>query len=99
MSRFSLAVEKMVYDLPQPNLLPKEKGKRSLRLSGISDRIRGTSFRIGWMDVRKPYAAHWLFPLPAGEGQGEGKLADFLDKRYWVRRNVRIMITTQKGKP
>jgi len=51
---------------PHPGPLPQERGKCVPSLSGTSGWISRTIFR-------KSRNAHLLFPLPGGEGQGEGE--------------------------
>ena len=51
---------------PHPGPLPQERENRSPSLSGTGGRISRTIFR-------KSRNAHLLFPLPGGEGQGEGE--------------------------
>jgi len=51
---------------PHPCLLPREREDHSLSLSNSGDWIRRMVFH-------KPESVRKLFPLPGGEGQGEGE--------------------------
>jgi len=57
----------MSHDLPHPDPLPKEREKRPPSRFQTCNWIRGNV-------IRKTGDEQLLFPLPGGEGQGEGEL-------------------------
>ena len=65
-----------MHDLPHPGLLPKEKENRSQSPGNTCDWICRTV-------IRNTRDSQQLFPLPGGEGQGEGERSN---KRF---RSVR----------
>jgi hypothetical protein len=74
----------MIHDLPHPGPLPKERENRS-PASRVADESHGslvlrselpiTGDRL--VDIRKTRNSQSLFPLPGGEGQGEGERFSF----------------------